>query len=45
VRELMEICLRENDRRFSGYDERLRRPTTTPSLVRFAIRFMPKGTR
>lgn len=45
VRELMEICLRENDRRFSGYDERLRRPTTTPSLVRFAIRFMPKGKR
>lgn len=40
VRELMTICLAENDRRFSGYDPRLRRPTTTPSLVRFALRFM-----
>jgi hypothetical protein len=45
VRQLMETCLRENDRRFAGYDARLRRPTTTPRLVRFALRFMPKGRR
>jgi len=45
VRDLMTICLAENDRRFSGYDERLRRPTTTPSLVRFALRFMPRGRK
>ena len=40
VKDLMTICLAENDRRFSGYDPRLKRPTTTPSLVRFALRFM-----
>jgi hypothetical protein len=35
---LMAICLSENDRRFAGYDERLLRPTTAPSLARIAIR-------
>jgi hypothetical protein len=47
MRELMELCLSENDRRFAGYDERLVRPTTMPNLVRFARRFMrrprPRG--
>ena len=42
IRELMDICLEENDRRFSGYDKRLLRPTTMPSLVRFARRFFRK---
>lgn len=41
VSELMRICLEENDRRFAGYDDRLRRPTTMPALVRFALLFMP----
>ncbi|SEJ31066.1 hypothetical protein [Paraburkholderia diazotrophica] len=40
VRELMMLCLEENDERFSGYDERLLRPDTMPKLVRFALRFM-----
>ena len=40
VPELMALCLSENDRRFAGYDRRLLRPTTMPSLVRFALRFM-----
>jgi hypothetical protein len=40
--ELMELCLSENDRRFAGYDPRLLRPTTMPSLVRLARRFMRK---
>jgi len=40
IRELMQLCLGENDRRFAGYDERLRRPTTMPALARFAVRFM-----
>jgi hypothetical protein len=35
--ELMVICLQENDRRFAGYDTRLRRPTTTPALARMAV--------
>ncbi len=40
IPELMGLCLSENDRRFAGYDARLLRPTTMPSLVRFARRFM-----
>ena len=35
--ELMRICLAENDRRFAGYDPRLLRPTTTPTLARLAL--------
>ncbi|AHJ61985.1 hypothetical protein [Granulibacter bethesdensis] len=42
VRELMELCLSENDRRFAGYDQRLRRPTTMPTLTRLACRFIRK---
>jgi len=38
--ELMRICLSENDRRFAGYDHRLRRPTTAPHLVQMVLRFM-----
>ncbi|WP_245549260.1 ferritin-like domain-containing protein [Noviherbaspirillum massiliense] len=40
VHELMVLCLHENDRRFSGYDPRLLRPTTMPRIVRFVLRFM-----
>jgi hypothetical protein len=36
-RDLMMICLEENDRRFAGYDGRLVRPTLVPRLVRFAL--------
>ncbi|HEX3989768.1 MAG TPA: ferritin-like domain-containing protein [Acetobacteraceae bacterium] len=34
VVSLMAVCLAENDRRFAGYDPRLLRPTTTPSIAR-----------
>jgi hypothetical protein len=45
VPELMRMCLSENDRRFAGYDSRLRRPTTMPNLVRIALRFMRAKNR
>lgn len=38
VTELMAICLEENDRRFAGYDQRLLRPQTMPTLVRWFLR-------
>ncbi|RFU44738.1 ferritin-like domain-containing protein [Paraburkholderia sp. DHOC27] len=41
-RALFELCLAENERRMSGYDARLLRPTLVPSLVRFALRFMKR---
>jgi hypothetical protein len=40
ARELMALCLTENERRFAGYDPRLQRPATMPRLVRLALRFM-----
>lgn len=40
VRELMDLCLAENDRRLSVYDKRLKRPDFVPSMVRFVRRFM-----
>ncbi|MCQ8241138.1 ferritin-like domain-containing protein [Rhizosaccharibacter radicis] len=45
VPELMALCLRENDRRFAGYDRRLLRPTTMPALVRVALLFMRRPKR
>ena len=42
IRELMTVCLYENDRRFAGYDPRLLRPTTMPRLVRLALRFFKR---
>jgi len=40
VAELIHLCLRENERRMSLYDRRLRRPRLVPALARFARRFM-----
>jgi hypothetical protein len=42
--ELMVLCLQENERRFSGYDPRLLRPTAMSRLVKFALRFMRKSS-
>jgi hypothetical protein len=40
VSELMDICLAENKRRMSFYDQRLLRPILVPTLTRLARRFM-----
>jgi hypothetical protein len=45
VRDLMTICLQENDRRFAGYDSRLVRPGTVPALVRFGLALTRPFTR
>ena len=43
LRDMIDICLIENERRFSGYDPRLLRPKLAPNLARF-IRFFLKRT-
>ena len=42
-RELIDLCLAENDRRMAGYDRRLLRPMTVPRLARLARRLVPKN--
>lgn len=37
IRDLLTLCLEENDRRFEGYDTRLVRPSTVPLLARIAL--------
>ncbi|MDR3416755.1 MAG: hypothetical protein P4L83_11265 [Nevskia sp.] len=39
-KELIELCLAENERRMAGYDQRLLRPETVPRLARLAKRFL-----
>jgi hypothetical protein len=43
--ELLELCLAENERRLSGYDQRLLRPTTVPRMARLARRLMGMRAR
>jgi hypothetical protein len=44
-RELLEICLIENDRRMARYDSRLPRPKLVPRLVKVALFFMSRSKR
>ncbi len=43
--ELIDICLAENERRMSIYDQRLLRPFAIPALVKLARHFMRSGPR
>jgi hypothetical protein len=45
VAGLMRVCLAENDRRLGVYDKRLKRPVFVPTMVRLALRFLPKPKR
>jgi hypothetical protein len=40
VAGLIDVCLRENDRRLGIYDKRLKRPRFVPFMARLARRFM-----
>jgi hypothetical protein len=42
-RELLDLCLAENDRRMAGYDPRLLRPRLVPALVRSVRRWLLRG--
>jgi hypothetical protein len=44
-RDLVILCLAENDRRFAGYDRRLVPPTAIPSLFRFVLAISKLWTR
>jgi hypothetical protein len=44
-RQLIELCLGENDRRMAGYDRRLLRPRVMPALARLALAFLRRGAR
>ncbi|MDR3097376.1 MAG: ferritin-like domain-containing protein [Paraburkholderia sp.] len=41
-RDMIELCLSEDQQRMKGYDSRLLRPTLVPALARLALRFMKK---
>lgn len=40
-RDLIDLCLAENDRRMAGYDPRLLRPATVPRVARLIRRLLP----
>ncbi len=41
LHKVLALCLQENDRRLSRYDQRLRRPTLVPTLAKIVHRLMP----
>jgi hypothetical protein len=43
LRTILSLCVSENDRRFAGYDLRLRRPGMMPALARLALKLLPRS--
>jgi hypothetical protein len=41
VRQLLDLCLAENDRRLAQYDMRLARPRLVPTVVRLVRHLLP----
>jgi hypothetical protein len=40
LKELLDMCLTQDEYRMGGYDERLLRPTFVPRMARLARRFV-----